>query len=101
MEPSSLSLSSHDESERFRLLVASVTDYALYMLSPEGFVISWNAGAERFKGYAAAEVIGHISPGSIPSTPSIHAVFRTVNGFFLPGGIENYSSDFALISAQE
>jgi PAS domain S-box-containing protein len=44
--------------ERFRLLVQSVTDYAIYMLDPEGKVTSWNAGAERFKGYAATEIIG-------------------------------------------
>jgi PAS domain S-box-containing protein len=44
--------------ERFRLLVQSVTDYAIYMLDPDGFVTSWNAGAERFKGYRADEIIG-------------------------------------------
>jgi PAS domain S-box-containing protein len=44
--------------ERFRLLIQSVTDYAIYMLDPEGHVASWNAGAERFKGYAADEIIG-------------------------------------------
>jgi PAS domain S-box-containing protein len=44
--------------ERFRLLVQSVTDYAIYMLDPAGHVSSWNAGAERFKGYAADEIIG-------------------------------------------
>jgi len=44
--------------ERFRLLVQSVTDYAIYMLDPEGRVSSWNPGAERFKGYAAEEIIG-------------------------------------------
>ena len=47
------------ESERrFRLLVEGVTDYAIYMLSPEGEISSWNAGAQRIKGYAAAEVLG-------------------------------------------
>jgi PAS domain S-box-containing protein len=46
------------EEERFQLLVTSITDYAIYMLNPEGFVSSWNAGAERFKGYAAHEIIG-------------------------------------------
>ena len=47
------------ESERrFRLLVESVTDYAIYMLSPEGQVTNWNAGAERIKGYAASEIVG-------------------------------------------
>ncbi|MFZ2007969.1 MAG: PAS domain S-box protein [Stellaceae bacterium] len=51
------------ESERqFRLLVANVTDYALYMLDPNGIVTSWNAGAERIKGYTADEIIGqHLS----------------------------------------
>lgn len=44
--------------EQFRVLVEGVTDYALYMLDPEGRVSTWNAGAERIKGYAADEVIG-------------------------------------------
>jgi PAS domain S-box-containing protein len=44
--------------ERFRRLVQGVTDYAIYMLTPEGRVSSWNAGAERFKGYRADEIIG-------------------------------------------
>lgn len=44
--------------ERFRLLVQSVTDYAIYMLDREGRVTSWNAGAEQFKGYAADAIIG-------------------------------------------
>ncbi|GAA3902537.1 PAS domain-containing sensor histidine kinase [Sphingomonas limnosediminicola] len=44
--------------ERFRMLVQSVTDYAIYMLDPEGRVSSWNAGAERFKGYSADEIMG-------------------------------------------
>ncbi|MEG3148584.1 PAS domain S-box protein [Sphingomonas sp. ZT3P38] len=43
---------------RFDLLVQSVTDYAIYMLDPTGVVVSWNAGAERFKGYRADEIIG-------------------------------------------
>ncbi len=44
--------------ERFRLLVQSVSDYAIYMLDTNGLVSSWNAGAERFMGYAAGEIIG-------------------------------------------
>src|SRR5262249_59137419 len=48
------------ESERqFRLLVGGVTDYALYMLDPNGIISSWNTGAQRIKGYTAEEVIGH------------------------------------------
>ncbi|MBV9970141.1 MAG: PAS domain S-box protein [Xanthobacteraceae bacterium] len=47
------------ESERqFRLLVAGVTDYALFMLDPNGIVTSWNSGAERIKGYSADEIVG-------------------------------------------
>jgi PAS domain S-box-containing protein len=42
----------------FELLVQSVTDYAIYMLDENGRVSSWNAGAQRFKGYAAEEIIG-------------------------------------------
>jgi PAS domain S-box-containing protein len=44
--------------ERTRLLVESVTDYAIYMLDTEGRVTTWNAGAQRLKGYRASEVIG-------------------------------------------
>ena len=44
--------------QRFRMLVESVTDYAIYMLDAEGRVSSWNAGAERFKGYRAEEIMG-------------------------------------------
>ena len=44
--------------ERFRRLVQGVTDYAIYMLDPDGHVSSWNAGAERFKGYRADEIMG-------------------------------------------
>lgn len=43
---------------RFRLLVDAITDYAIYMLSPEGIVTSWNTGAQRFKGYKPSEILG-------------------------------------------
>lgn len=44
--------------ERFRLLVTAVRDYAIYMLDPDGHVMSWNAGARRIKGYASRDIIG-------------------------------------------
>jgi PAS domain S-box-containing protein len=44
--------------ERFKLLVQSIQDYAIFMLDPSGHVLTWNAGAERFKGYRALEIIG-------------------------------------------
>lgn len=47
-----------DPSRQLRLLVESVTDHALYLLDVQGHVCSWNPGAERIKGYSAAEVMG-------------------------------------------
>jgi len=44
--------------ERFRLLIDNVKDYGIYLLDTEGFIASWNAGAERIKGYSADEIIG-------------------------------------------
>ena len=44
--------------ERFRLLVESMQDYAIFMLDPEGRVTSWNAGAERIEGYQQEEITG-------------------------------------------
>ncbi len=51
---------------RFRHLVQSVTDYAIYMLDLEGIVAAWNAGAERAKGYRKERSSGSISPASTP-----------------------------------
>jgi PAS domain S-box-containing protein len=48
----------HVAEQRFQLLVNAVTDYAIYMLEPSGHIATWNAGARRFKGYEAAEIIG-------------------------------------------
>jgi len=47
-----------DSEQRFRLLVQGVTDYAIFMLDPTGRITSWNAGAQRFTGYDAEEIIG-------------------------------------------
>src|SRR5678810_390257 len=44
--------------ELYRLLVESVKDYAIFALDPNGYIVSWNPGAQRFKGYTAAEIIG-------------------------------------------
>ena len=47
-----------EQERNFRLLVEGVNDYAIYMLAPDGTVSNWNAGAERFKGYVAGEIVG-------------------------------------------
>ena len=51
-------LASLRSERQFRLLVQGVTDYAIYMLDPEGAVSSWNTGAEQIKGYTADEIVG-------------------------------------------
>ena len=44
--------------ERYRMLLDGVQDYAIFMMDPQGQIVSWNAGAERIKGYTADEIIG-------------------------------------------
>ena len=56
-----------ESEERFRMLVQSVKDYAIFMLDPEGRVASWNEGAARIKGYSADEILGkHFSIFYLP-----------------------------------
>jgi len=52
------SLAALESERRFRLLVQGVTDYAIFMLDTTGHISSWNPGAERIKGYGAAEIVG-------------------------------------------
>jgi PAS domain S-box-containing protein len=47
-----------ESEERFKLLVESVRDYAIFMLDPDGHIVSWNKGAERIKGWSQAEILG-------------------------------------------
>jgi PAS domain S-box-containing protein len=56
--PSRLPSPQISDAERFQLFVAAVADYAIYMLSPEGYINSWNVGAQRFNGYTPGEIIG-------------------------------------------
>ncbi len=48
----------HASEERYRLLVESVKDYAIFMLNSEGYIASWNTGAEHIKGYRPDEILG-------------------------------------------
>src|SRR5262245_2228110 len=50
--------SARHELDAFRLLVEAVSDYAIFVLDPNGFVQTWNVGAERIKGYTRSEIIG-------------------------------------------
>ena len=47
-----------DDARQLDLLIQSVTDYAIYMLDPSGYIKSWNSGGQRIKGYAADEIVG-------------------------------------------
>ncbi|GEP12170.1 hybrid sensor histidine kinase/response regulator [Methylobacterium gnaphalii] len=58
MESSSFLETTQSSETRYRLLIESITDYAIYMLDRDGHVTSWNPGAKRFKGYEADEIIG-------------------------------------------
>ena len=48
-----------ESEERYRMLIDGVRDYAIFMMDPQGRILSWNAGAERIKGYKADQIIGH------------------------------------------
>ena len=48
-----------DSEEQYRTLIQAVQDYAIFMLDPQGRIVTWNAGAERIKGYSAEEIVGH------------------------------------------
>jgi PAS domain S-box-containing protein len=47
-----------DSEQKYRMLLDGVQDYCIFMMDPHGQILSWNAGAERIKGYSAAEIIG-------------------------------------------
>src|SRR5215467_8950830 len=48
----------HETAEQFHILVDSVEEYAIYMLDPNGNIITWNTGAQKIKGYSTEEIIG-------------------------------------------
>ena len=68
-----------DSERRFRLLVEGVVDYAIYMLDPSGIITNWNTGAERIKGYTAAEAVGrHFSMFYTPEDREAGLPDRTI-----------------------
>ncbi|EJM48675.1 PAS domain S-box [Pseudomonas sp. GM33] len=76
--------------QQFRLLVQSVTDYAIYMLSPDGRVSNWNLGAQRIKGYLPEEVIGqHFSIFYTPEDREAREPQRTLDIAKREGRFEN------------
>ena len=78
--------------EQFRLMVASVKDYAIYMLDPQGRITSWNAGAERIKGYQAEEIIGqHFSVFYLPEDVARGAPEANLRAAAAEGRLESES----------
>ncbi|KAB0494272.1 hybrid sensor histidine kinase/response regulator [Pseudomonas vancouverensis] len=76
--------------QQFRLLVQSVTDYAIYMLSAEGCVTNWNPGAQRIKGYFPEEVIGqHFSMFYTPEDREAGEPAKTLEKAVREGRFEN------------
>ncbi|MGH8332647.1 MAG: PAS domain S-box protein, partial [Pseudomonas fluorescens] len=76
--------------QQFRLLVQSVTDYAIYMLTPDGCVTNWNPGAQRIKGYLPEEVIGqHFSMFYTPEDREAGEPQRTLGIAVREGRFEN------------
>lgn len=68
-----------EDNARYRLLVEAITDYAVYMLDDEGRVVSWNPGAERFKGYKAHEILGqHFSRFYTPEDRAVDLPARAL-----------------------
>ena len=78
--PSRITLNTHDN-DVFRLLVDSVKDYAIFVLSPGGNVLTWNQGAEALKGYSREEIIGqHFSKFYLPEAVQSVANARANHG---------------------
>ncbi len=76
--------------QQFRLLVQSVTDYAIYMLAPDGRLTNWNPGAQRIKGYRPEEVIGqHFSLFYTPEDRAAGEPQRTLDTAVREGRFEN------------
>ncbi|HWW56031.1 MAG TPA: PAS domain S-box protein [Sphingopyxis sp.] len=92
-----------ESEEQFRMLVQSVTDYAIYRLDPDGHVSSWNAGAERIKGYAPHEIIGshfskfYTAADAAAGEPARALALARTEGRFLAEGrrVRKDGSEFA------
>lgn len=76
--------------ERFRLMVETVRDYAIFMLDPDGYIVTWNAGAERLKQYKAEEIIGqHFSKFYPPEDLATHKPERELEIALAEGRVED------------
>src|SRR3954469_16384258 len=58
MNPSLASRPENSLEQRLQLLIEAVTDYGIFVLDPEGHILSWNSGAQKLKGYAREDILG-------------------------------------------
>lgn len=78
--------------ERFQVLIDSIQDYAIYILDPNGFVTSWNTGAQRIKGYRPKEIVGkHFSRFYTPDDNRINKPKRNLETAAAKGRYEDES----------
>ena len=78
-----------ESEERFSILVESLKDYSMVMLDPEGYVVTWNSGAERFTGYRVQEIIGeHFSCFYLPEDNASNTPASDLAGAKARGSIE-------------
>jgi PAS domain S-box-containing protein len=81
-----------ESEERFQVLIESIQDYAIYILDPDGFVISWNPGAQRIKGYSAKEIVGkHFSRFYTPDDIRVNKPKRNLEAAAAKGRYEDES----------
>lgn len=82
----------HQSEQRFRLLVQSVKDYAIFMLNPEGYITTWNEGAQSIKGYTRDEIVGRHFSTFYPAEdiqsgkPDRELVFAAETGTYVEEG---------------
>ena len=81
----------HETSDgRYHLLVDAITDYAIYMLNPDGIITSWNSGAQRLKGYTEQEIVGlHFSTFYTPEDRAVDLPARALATAAGEGRFEN------------
>jgi PAS domain S-box-containing protein len=78
------------EGDRYRLLIDAIADYAIYMLDPDGYIVSWNPGAQRFKGYTADEILGqHFSRFYTEEDKATNLPARALKGAATEGRFEH------------
>ena len=79
----------HSE-QRLRLLLEAVTDYAIFMLDPQGRVVSWNEGAERIKGWRREEILGeHVARFYPPEEVAAGKPARALAAAARDGGVKD------------